>query len=55
MKDNKEITPEKVSELYKKHNNKHLFLANFGTTRFHLCGEERLVEMYNYLNKKLTK
>lgn len=47
-----EITPEKVLELYKKLNNKHLFIASFGTTKFYLVSEDLLKKMYNYLIKK---
>lgn len=50
---NNTVTADQVSELYQKLPDKMLFIAVFGKTRFHLCGEEMLTKMYDFLIKKV--
>lgn len=49
------ITPEAVSELYKKLNNKQLFISMFGTTAFSRVSPEFLERMHKYLVQKVAK
>jgi len=49
-----EITPELVKSLYKKLNDKQLFITSFGTTKFNVVSQDLLERMYKYLIKKLN-
>jgi hypothetical protein len=47
------VTPEIVEALYKKLDNKHLFIALFGTTKFYLVSTDFLNRMYQFLTSKI--
>ena len=47
-----QITPELVKSMYIATQNKMRFMQIFGTTKFHVCREDLLVRMFNYLELK---
>jgi len=51
-KEDEEITPQKVQDLYSKYHNKSYFISVFGTTKFNLQDEAYLKRMYYFLIKK---
>lgn len=47
-----QITPELVQTMFKATQNKIRFIQVFATTRFHLCSDDMLLKMFNYLQSK---
>jgi hypothetical protein len=47
-----EVTVDSVRSLYVKLDNKQMFIARFGTTKFQFVSQSILIDMYNYLSTR---